>query len=206
MINTNYSTLQDAWGDDFIIKKKSVKKTQRKDPLCELYAHQYKKKVFPYTDRPRKSKTPKYPTQFTLNQEDYDKYYGYQDARQYSRTRKALKDSNSNNVLKTSYTLNDNLDKQYVYSIHENPKHVNDYQDNYMRLQKKNNLSSSPSINKNRSNTNSCDSQSSGTIRHYPPKKIKKKEVRLKQLHKKMTAISDIKDEKFNKIKESSRI
>ena len=89
IINTGYSTLQDAWGEDFN-KKKKTKKTKT-DPLCDLYSKQYAKSLPPYTTSKKHTTSPNYPKEFKLNQHDYDKYYGYSDAKQFQRTRKKTK-------------------------------------------------------------------------------------------------------------------
>jgi len=46
VINTNYSTLEEAWGGNFTKKKKKVK-----DPLCELYAKKNLKAKKPFYDQ-----------------------------------------------------------------------------------------------------------------------------------------------------------
>ena len=129
VINTNYSSLIDAWGDDFFIKKFNINKKNKKDPLCELYARQYKNKVDPYTEKRRPSSSPDYPLKFKLNQEDYDKYYGYKDARKFSRTRRNLKNTNPTTSIQ-HYKSNDHFDDKYTYSVDED-NDVDDYTLNY---------------------------------------------------------------------------
>ena len=46
IVNTSYSTLVDAWGDDFNASTKRSKKKTKKDPLCELYSQQYNDTLF----------------------------------------------------------------------------------------------------------------------------------------------------------------
>lgn len=54
IINTNYTTLEDAWGSNFDInvskKNKKIKKgtASKPDPLCELYSRRLKKAKKPY--------------------------------------------------------------------------------------------------------------------------------------------------------------
>ena len=93
VINTNYSSLEDAWGDNFDpnsnsnsnsngSKKKKNKKilSSSVDPLCELYGKRYRKTKKPYGT---KSSTPlddEYIHRYNVyNGEDKRHYYGYKD-------------------------------------------------------------------------------------------------------------------------------
>lgn len=55
IINTNYTTLEDAWGSNFdksVSKKNKKNKKSKPDPLCELYSRRLKKAKKPYnTDK-----------------------------------------------------------------------------------------------------------------------------------------------------------
>jgi hypothetical protein len=86
IINTYYSTIEEAWGVDRIDRKKPVKK-----PICNLYENRNKTKTRPYRNNTTNELNYK-ETMFANNgNEDYDKYYGYADARAHSRTTKPLK-------------------------------------------------------------------------------------------------------------------
>ena len=152
IINTGYSTLQDAWGEDFN-KKKKTKKTKN-DPLCDLYSKQYAKSLPPYTNSKRHDTSPNYPKEFKLNQHDYDKYYGYSDAKQFQRTRKDLRNSNANNN-KKKFNIDGYLDKKYIYSTinHDEQEH-----NDYYHQQKYNVISTKNMKNSNKSNKSNSKS------------------------------------------------
>ena len=91
IINAQYSTLEEAWGNTDMnkIKKKSSKKS------CELYENgKMLKKQKPY--RSNTDSEMRYNRKVLMNDEeidanDYEKFYGYSDARSYSRNTKPLK-------------------------------------------------------------------------------------------------------------------
>jgi hypothetical protein len=89
VINTNYSSLEDAWGENFDEVKKPRKSKKNTaplaplsggDPLCELYNKRYRKIKKPYG---QKSSTPlddEYLHRYnTYKSNDRRNYYGYQD-------------------------------------------------------------------------------------------------------------------------------
>lgn len=123
IVNTSYSTLVDAWGEDFSgSSTKKSKKKNKKDPLCGLYSQQYNDTLLPYTNRPKFINSPKYPNKYTLTQEDYDKYYGYSDIRKYSRNNTPLKNTVSqrstikhNVPVKTTEPIYKVNDDEYFY-------------------------------------------------------------------------------------------
>lgn len=72
-MNIGYSTLEDAWGENFDRKHKKSK--SKPDPTCELYAKRYRTPTPPYSQRSkRRSHGPAFESD-----EDYRKYYGYTD-------------------------------------------------------------------------------------------------------------------------------
>ena len=77
-VNINYSTLEDAWGENFNnTTKKSKAKKVEVDPICSLYGKRYTKAPPPYARRRREDRVaPTFDTD-----EEYRKYYGYNDAR-----------------------------------------------------------------------------------------------------------------------------
>ena len=88
--HNSYSTLQDAWGDDFS-KKKQKKKS---NSVCNLYESRNAPVTKPYVSKAQKSKGSD-----QLNNEDehyYDKYYGYSDAHKYSNRRNQTNKYNKN--------------------------------------------------------------------------------------------------------------
>ena len=72
-MNIGYSTLEDAWGENFDRKHKKSK--SKPDPSCAMYAKRYREAAPPYTKR---SKRREHGPAFE-NDEDYRKYYGYKD-------------------------------------------------------------------------------------------------------------------------------
>ena len=88
VINTNYSSLEDAWGDNFDVsavtkkhrKSKKDTETSSSDPLCELYGRRYRKIKKPYGT---KSSTPlddEYVHRYNVYKgDDRRHYYGYDD-------------------------------------------------------------------------------------------------------------------------------
>lgn len=87
VINTQYSTLEEAWGGTTGKLKKRVKERE-----CDLYEARTKPKQKPYrnnTSRDHKQ----YKNMMLVDEDenpDYEKYYGYSDARAYSRSNKPL--------------------------------------------------------------------------------------------------------------------
>ena len=77
-VNINYSTLEDAWGENFNNRTKKAKaKKPDVDPVCALYGKRYTKASPPYARRRREDRVaPTFDTD-----EEYRKYYGYTDAR-----------------------------------------------------------------------------------------------------------------------------
>lgn len=89
VINTQYSTLEEAWGTAGKLKKRVSKERERE---CDLYEARTKPKQKPY--RNNASRDLKQPKNMMLmddeDNEDYEKYYGYSDARAHSRTNKPI--------------------------------------------------------------------------------------------------------------------
>lgn len=88
IINTYYSTIEEAWGVDRIDRKKPVKKPT---PTCNLYENRNKPRAKPYRGNTVNELNYKEAMFANNDNEDYDKYYGYADARAHSRTTKPLK-------------------------------------------------------------------------------------------------------------------
>jgi len=76
--NTNFSSLEDAWGESFSRKSKG-KTSKSNDPICNLYKQRKRNSSIPFTENKEPEFDVLYPT------ESYDKYYGYKDAHRYSR-------------------------------------------------------------------------------------------------------------------------
>ena len=76
--NTSFSSLEDAWGENFSRKTKG-KSVKSKDPICNLYNQRKRSSSIPYTQNKEEVEDVMYPT------ESYDKYHGYEDAHRYSR-------------------------------------------------------------------------------------------------------------------------
>lgn len=75
-INTMYSTLEDAWGENFEQPKRRSRTNKTPvDPVCKLYNKRYNKIAKPYSKERSIERAPK-----SRMNEQYRKYYGYQDA------------------------------------------------------------------------------------------------------------------------------
>ena len=89
VINTQYSTLEEAWGTAGKLKKRASKERERE---CDLYEARTKPKQKPY--RNNASRDLKQPKNMMLmdeeDNEEYEKYHGYSDARTYSRTNRPI--------------------------------------------------------------------------------------------------------------------
>ena len=88
VINTQYSTLEEAWGSSGKFKKR----TKDRERECNLYDARTNPKQKPY--RNNTSRDLKQHKNMMLmdasENDDYEKYYGYSDARTYSRTNKPI--------------------------------------------------------------------------------------------------------------------
>lgn len=87
VINTQYSTLEEAWGTAGKLKKR----TKDRERECNLYEARTNPKQKPY--RNNTSRDLKHKNMMLMDadeNEDYEKYYGYSDARTYSRTNKPI--------------------------------------------------------------------------------------------------------------------
>tara|TARA_B100000405_G_scaffold62921_2_gene43005 strand:+ start:1389 stop:2156 length:768 start_codon:yes stop_codon:yes gene_type:complete len=87
VINTQYSTLEEAWGTDV--------KTSKMKRECDLY-EKSKKGILRRPYRQNTEKDMVHKNMMLLNDEgmdneDYERYHGYSDSRKYSRTSKPLK-------------------------------------------------------------------------------------------------------------------
>jgi hypothetical protein len=79
VINTSYTTLEDAWGPNFDTdhnNKQKKKKKVKTDPLCELYGRRYKKHKKPYGGGTGSNKSQTYRS---FAEDDDVLYYGYDD-------------------------------------------------------------------------------------------------------------------------------
>ena len=80
--HNSYSTLEDAWGVDFINKKKPKKKP---NSVCNLYESRNAPLSKPYASKTKKSSKD---VDYVNNDEHFDsKYYGYSDAHKFSKKR-----------------------------------------------------------------------------------------------------------------------
>jgi hypothetical protein len=88
VINTQYSTLEEAWGT-------GNNTFQKKHRECDLY-EKSSKSILRKPHRQNTAKEMKYKNMMLLDDdaidnEDYDRYHGYSDSRKFSRTSKPLK-------------------------------------------------------------------------------------------------------------------
>lgn len=78
VINTSYTSLEDAWGSNFDVEQKKPKKKSKSskssDPLCELYGKRYKKARKPYTATKERSRYTAY-----RGGVDTTNYHGFRD-------------------------------------------------------------------------------------------------------------------------------
>lgn len=76
VLNTSYTTLEEAWGDDFT-KKNKKKSSQPKDPLCQLYGRKYQKAKKPFLDKSVEVTNGK--NYKTTGMSSRNRYFGYND-------------------------------------------------------------------------------------------------------------------------------
>ena len=103
--NTNFSSLEDAWGENFS-KKPKEKNVKTKDPICNLYNQRKRSTSKPFTDNKHEEQEVIYPT------DSYDKYYGYKDAHKYSRKPSRVNNYKSSLPSKKSFYSPDPYDSQ----------------------------------------------------------------------------------------------
>lgn len=104
--NTNFSSLEDAWGENFSKKPKEKNVAKTKDPICNLYNQRNRSTSMPFTENKHKEQEVIYPT------ESYDKYYGYKDAYKYSRKPSRISNYKSSLPSKNSVSSPDPYDSQ----------------------------------------------------------------------------------------------
>jgi len=91
VINTNYSSLEDAWGGNFELPADTVTKKSKKnkkddglsgqsDPLCGLYNKRYRKLKKPYGKKSSYPLDDEYVNRYSVYKgDDRTNYYGYRD-------------------------------------------------------------------------------------------------------------------------------
>lgn len=86
VVNSQYSTIEEAWGV-------SQNKAQPSRKACNLYENRNKPRQKPYRNNNRNdySNERVLLDDSELSNDDYDKYYGYADLKEYSRNRKSSK-------------------------------------------------------------------------------------------------------------------
>ena len=113
VINTQYSTLEEAWGTE--------KPTKMKQRECDLY-EKSKKGILrrPHrqnTDKELSHKNMMLLDDEAMDNEDYERYHGYSDSRKFSRTSKPLKKhkerSSKKQKSKKRVTIDPNLNSYY---------------------------------------------------------------------------------------------
>ena len=96
VLNTNYTSLEDAWGSNFdVVERRRPKKSKSTDPLCELYSRRNRKSKKPYSTSMQKPS--KYSAYNRKHASDMNKYYGYSDEEMYR--------TNGNNEMKDAHFL-----------------------------------------------------------------------------------------------------
>ena len=110
--NIKYSTLEDAWGENFEHKKK----TKKKDPVCQLYSQRNNKIYKPY-----KSVHESAHIKPIYTDENYIKYYGYPDGMPYNMKQKSNDYSKklSKYKLKFPYSINEETYEEINEEINE---------------------------------------------------------------------------------------
>ena len=92
--HNSYSTLEDAWGDNFTKKKQKQNQKKKSNSVCNLYESRNAPVTKPYVSKAQKSNSG---DQFNNEDEHfYDKYYGYSDAQKYSNKRNQINKYNKN--------------------------------------------------------------------------------------------------------------
>lgn len=115
VINTSYTSLEDAWGSNFDLEhnnKKQKKKKSKPDPLCDLYAKRYRKAKKPYS-----SKYEYVDKYRSYNKErDEANYFGYGDNNEFTKIVNPERQ-------KTSFlTLDDELLDEQCIDVNNIPK------------------------------------------------------------------------------------
>lgn len=80
VLNTSYTTLEEAWGDDFRKQTKSrqlLSQNKKQDPLCQLYGRKYQKMRKPFLDKSTEIKNGK--NYKTTGISSRNRYFGYND-------------------------------------------------------------------------------------------------------------------------------
>lgn len=110
--NIKYSTLEDAWGENFEHKKK----TKKKDPVCQLYSQRNNKIHKPY-----KSVHESTHIKPIYTDENQIKYYGYEDGMPYNMKKKSNDYSKklSKYKLKFPYSINEEIGEEIREEINE---------------------------------------------------------------------------------------
>ena len=110
--NINYSTLEDAWGENFEHKKK----TKKKDPVCQLYSQRNNKIHKPY-----KSVHESTHIKPIYTDENQIKYYGYEDGMPYNMKKKSNDYSKklSKYKLKFPYSINEEINEEINENVYE---------------------------------------------------------------------------------------
>lgn len=110
--NINYSTLEDAWGENFEHKKK----TKKKDPVCQLYSQRNNKIHKPY-----KSVYESTHIKPIYTDENQVKYYGYEDGMPYNMKKKSNDYSKklAKYKLKFPYLINEEIGEEIREEINE---------------------------------------------------------------------------------------
>ena len=118
VINTQYSTLEEAWGTN----DKTMKTMKTKQRECDLY-EKGKKGILRRPHRQNTENELKYKNMMLLDNsamdnDDYERYHGYSDSRKYSRTSKPLRkhkerSSSKKPKSKKRVVIDPNLNSQY---------------------------------------------------------------------------------------------
>jgi hypothetical protein len=85
VLNTNYTTLEEAWGEDFRknAKQKSLSNKKAADPLCQLYGRKYQKARKPFLDKSIDFKNHRVSNEKVSK----NRYFGFEDDRHVEQTR-----------------------------------------------------------------------------------------------------------------------
>jgi len=122
VINTNYSTLEEAWGGNF----NKTKKKKTKDPLCELYAKKNLKARRPFYDESNEPQGTDDTVYGTTLPGNYDK------PARTSRTTRIQKDSSDRQRKPTFKTVEIDGTEDHVYAEMEEEDEDDAYLEKYL--------------------------------------------------------------------------
>jgi hypothetical protein len=137
VMNTQFSTLEEAWGEPINVTTNNIKKSEQ----CELYDNRNRQKNKPHRNNTKRELEKDFYMlnhQKRSNNDDYEQYYGYADARAHSRTSNTLPKHKETYKNKSSKQINiDSKTNTYSDSTNNQKKSFDEDDDNYLTSNQK---------------------------------------------------------------------